>query len=161
MAACESAPEDAPGTTFVPLSKDFAGFRSWTRLDLGVSPADSVHEEGRRVIYANRLPSTGSTVFPVGTILVKTIGEDSATPGKTFGMAKRGGTYNTNGAVGWEWFEVQENTEGAVLFVWRGISPPAGEGYGGAVVGGSCNTCHGTAASNDYVMSAALRLGGI
>jgi hypothetical protein len=87
---------------------------------------------------------------------VKTIAEDSPTPGKTFAMAKRGGNYNANGAIGWEWLELQEDASGNILIVWRGISPPAGEGYGGSVVGGSCNTCHGTAMANDYVKSTAL-----
>lgn len=176
LAACGST---APGDTgqFIPLQKDFADFRSWTRFDLGVGvdPAraatdtgdggvadgggadGAVHVVAPRAIYLNMIPPTGSTTFPVGSILIKTTGEGTATPGDIFGMAKRGGSYNMKGAAGWEWFELVDGTDGKPLIVWRGIVPPAGEGYAG-IVGGVCNDCHATFAYNDFVGSNKLLL---
>jgi hypothetical protein len=156
-AACGQADEAATDSTFIPLQKDFAGFRKWPVFDLGVADADSVHPQGRRLIYLNRVPRSGSTAFPVGTILVKTVTPDDGSEASIFAMAKRGGGYNSQGALGWEWFELLDGSDDETLIVWRGITPPTGEGYGD-VVGGACNTCHGEHADNDYVASAALLL---
>jgi hypothetical protein len=160
LGACGQAGEPDTTEHFIPLQKDFAGFRQWHAYDLGVQPADAVHPQGRRVVYLNRLPPTGSTQFPTGTIMVKTVEQEDGTLGNIFAMAKRGGTYNSQGAVGWEWLELLDGSDGTTLIVWRGITPPTGEGYGGDVVGGACNTCHGLHASNDFVASSALLLSG-
>jgi hypothetical protein len=157
-AACGSSTSDAPAEHFVPLQRDFAGYRQWRAYDLGVETADSVHAAGRRTVHLNLLPPSESTAFPSGTILVKTIEATDGTATNIFAMAKRGGSYNSQGAVGWEWFELQDGSDGTALIVWRGITPPTGEGYGGDVVGGACNTCHGLHADNDYVASTALLL---
>jgi hypothetical protein len=77
--------------------------------------------------------------------------------GDIFAMAKRGGAYNTRGAVGWEWLELKQLATGLAI-VWRGIAPPAGACYG-AIVGGACNDCHSGAPNNDYVLTPALQLG--
>jgi hypothetical protein len=166
LAACGSPPPDDTGQ-FVPLQKDFADFRSWTKFDLGLGLAPvqvdggaadgGVHVAVPRIIYLNMVPPPGSTAFPVGTILVKTTGEGTATPGDTFAMAKRGGSYNMRGAPGWEWFELTDATDGTPLILWRGIVPPAGEGYAG-ISGGVCNECHAAFAGNDYVGSDKLLL---
>lgn len=173
-AGCGSPPPSDAGQ-FVPLQKDFAQFRSWTRFDLGlgIDPARAdgggaivadggsadaaVHVGLPRVIYLNMVPPSGSTSFPVGTILVKTTGDGTATPGETFAMAKRGGSYNAKGAAGWEWFELADATDGTPLILWRGIVPPAGEGYAG-IVGGVCNECHAAFAPNDFVGSDVVSL---
>jgi hypothetical protein len=173
IAAGGCGPSTAGDTgQFVPLQKDFATFRTWMRFELGVggdpARADAgtpdgggqdggVHIVGPRTIYLNMAPPTGSTSFPVGTILVKTTADGTTTPGETFAMAKRGGTYNMRGAAGWEWFELASATDGTPLIIWRGIVPPAGEGYAG-IVGGVCNDCHATFAANDYVGSDLLSL---
>ena len=155
--ACgQTSPPDSQDS-FIPLQKDFTGFRQWRAFDLGVGQADAVHPQGRRIVYLNQSPPSGSTSFPTGTILAKTVTPDDGSPASIFAMAKRGGDYNSQGAIGWEWFELQDGSDGAELIVWRGITPPAGEGYGG-VVGGACNTCHGQHADNDYVASSALML---
>jgi hypothetical protein len=143
---------------FIPLQRDFTNYRQWRAFDLGVAAADSVHPEGRRVVCLNQAPSSGSTAFPTGTILVKTVTPSDGSTASIFAMAKRGGTYNAQGAVGWEWFELQDGSDGTALIVWRGITPPSGEGYGN-VVGGACNTCHGLHQDNDYVASSAILLG--
>jgi hypothetical protein len=72
-------------------------------------------------------------------------------------MAKRGGNYNLFGASGWEWFELAPSDNGTPVIVWRGITPPDGEGYGGAA-GGACNNCHGSSPDNDHVLSDPLQL---
>jgi hypothetical protein len=164
--ACSSAGAGDTGQ-FIPLQKDFVEFRSWVRFDLGpgIDPAridggaadGAVHVAVPRAVYLSAVPPAGSTSFPVGTILVKTTGEGTATPGETFAMAKRGGSYNARGAAGWEWFELADATDGTPLIVWRGIVPPAGEGYAG-IVGGVCNDCHAAFSGNDYVGSDELRL---
>lgn len=160
LAACgqTESSDGVDSTHFIPLQRDFAGYRQWRAFDLGVAPADSVHPEGRRVVYLNQSPPSGSTTFPTGTVLVKTVTPSDGSAASVFAMAKRGGTYNSQGAVGWEWFELQDGSDGTALIVWRGITPPSGEGYGGDVVGGACNTCHGSHKDNDYVASAALLL---
>jgi hypothetical protein len=163
LGACGQAGTSDTAAHFIPLQKDFTGFRQWHAYDLGVQPADSVHPAGRRTVYLNHLPPTGSTQFPAGTMLAKTVDKEDGTLGNIFAMAKRGGSYNSQGAVGWEWFELQDNSDssdGSELIVWRGITPPTGEGYGGDVVGGACNTCHGLHADNDFVTSSALLLSG-
>lgn len=158
LGACGEAGSAPTPEHFIPLQKDFTGFRQWRGFDLGNAPADAVHPEGRRVVYLNRAPASGSATFPTGTILVKTVTPSNGDAASIFAMAKRGGSYNSQGAVGWEWFELQDASESSALIVWRGITPPSGEGYGGDVIGGACNTCHGAHQDNDYVASAALLL---
>jgi hypothetical protein len=160
LVACGQSDEAATKSTdhFIPLQRDFTNYRQWRAFDLGVAPADSVHPEGRRIVYLNQALPSGSAAFPAGTILVKAVTPLDGSTASIFAMAKRGGTYNAQGAVGWEWFELQDGADGTTLIVWRGITPPSGEGYGN-VVGGACNTCHGLHQDNDYVASSALLLG--
>lgn len=159
LVACGQAasPDSAGADLFIPLQRDFTNYRQWRSFDLGVEAADTVHPEGRRIVYLNQTPPSGSAAFPTGTILVKTVAPSDGSTASIFAMAKRGGSYNSQGALGWEWFELQDGSAGATLIVWRGITPPSGEGYGD-VVGGACNTCHGLHQDNDYVASAALLL---
>ncbi len=42
-------------------------------------------------------------------------------------MVKRGGGFNAEGAVGWEWFELTERDDESVAIKWRGVSAPSGE----------------------------------
>lgn len=149
------------GETFIALQSDFATFRSWPSQ--GVATADTGHVTGDRVVYLNAEPEAGVTSFPVGTILVKTIqwegGED------VHAMAKRGGGFNPDGAVGWEWFELVSAEDGTPVIKWRGASPPEGESYGSLPGGstdtadtitGDCNQCHGALAANDFVWTVGL-----
>ena len=96
-------------------------------------------------------------------IVVKTIEWSGGTD--IHAMAKRGADYNTEGAFGWEWFELVLADDGTPVILWRGAEPPVGEQYGqlpgmstdtATTVTGDCNTCHGAAASNDYVHSIPL-----
>ncbi len=163
----ETCDADAGPCVFIALASNFDGYRGWPHVDAGVG-ADTgpdggdFHAEGVRTAYINQLPTrsadAGLSEFPVGTMIVKTQEHlnDGGT-GHTFAMVKRGGGYNANGAHNWEFFEVQDDGGSPVTIVWRGITPPAGEGYGGTS-GGTCNTCHQNAAANDFVQTPALEL---
>jgi hypothetical protein len=107
-------------------------------------------------VYLNQAPPHGSTEFPVGTIIVKDLGPGPGTAATTFAMVKRGGGFNEQGATNWEWFELQNNADASVTILWRGAEPPAGQAYSGEPT--ACNTCHGTAKSNDFVQSQPLQL---
>ena len=131
-----------PGT-FLAFETSFRGFRDWEAFPAGTEDGipDSPHLAGRRTAYLNRRPPSGSTSFPVGTIIVKEILNDDPTQNDIVARVKRGGTYNAR-APGWEWFELRSTTEGGAGILWRGVGPPAGETYLGNVEGG-CNACHG------------------
>lgn len=146
-----------PPEPFLAFADDFRGYHDWTHYDV-TDDADlvGIHDGSTVLEYINHLPPSGSTQFPVGTIIVK-----EATGGtqahELFAMVKRGGGYNA-GAPGWEWFEVQNLDNGCdgVRIVWRGVGPPAGETYGGDPNAG-CNTCH-TDCGNDAVCAKPLNL---
>jgi hypothetical protein len=152
---CSSGgPSDpAANGTFVAYNGDFKGYQSWASFSLDSPNASgSTHVSGKRTIYINHEPPAGASEFPVGTIIVK----ETMVDGKIFAQAKRGGTYNGTGAVGWEWFELA--TLGGVTGIkWRGKGPPAGEIYGGDPNAG-CNMCHKLAVNNDSVLAAGLML---
>ncbi|MES1171984.1 MAG: hypothetical protein ABUL77_02000 [Bacteroidota bacterium] len=159
VAACGGGAPDDPNASgvFIALARDFVGFEDWTAFDLGDDQNDGVVVLGHRRAYVNMLPPHGSTTFPVGTIIIKTIGEELPMPGQTFAMAKRGGTWNAAGASGWEWFELVLASPEPPAIRWRGIVPPAGEIYAG-VSGGACNMCHQLGRDNDFVPSTELLL---
>ncbi len=149
LTACATTPVDSE---FVVQDGDFAGLETWQHWQIDATAPGSFHTTGPRIVYLNRKPPAGATAFPVGTILVKTLLNGS---GDTFAMVKRGGSYNADWAIGWEWMEITNKT-GAWQIVWRGNTPPDGAGY--SEDGVSCNLCHSMARSNDYVQSAALKL---
>lgn len=159
LAGCGGGEADPTtgGGVFVAFPRDFDGFRGWTSFELGADQDDGVTVAGNRKAYLNKIPPTGSTSFPVGTVIVKTIGEETAMPGQTFAMAKRGEPFNAMGAVGWEWFELTEIAGAPPAIRWRGVTPPAGEMYAG-IAGGACNVCHAMGSANDFVPSAELSL---
>ncbi len=141
----------SPQNAFVALGGDFEGFRSWPSFTLAAAPdvGGGAHVAGDRTVYVNQVPPAGAADFAKGTILVKEI--TGADP-KLFAMVKRGGDYNDTGAVGWEWFEIQEIGGDAYIDIeWRGYGPPDGESYAGNAEGG-CNGCH-AASSHDAVLS--------
>jgi hypothetical protein len=156
LASCGApmAPEPVEPPYFLPFASDFDHFRRWEAFQL--PPADNlfdIHLAGPRTVFLARRPKPGSAVWPVGTKIVKAVPMSD----RLFAMVKRGGSYNTEGAVGWEWFELTEHADGTVAIRWRGLGPPDGEGYGGG--GSTCNVCHVSfAASNDYVQVRDLSL---
>lgn len=154
------ADDDADGgtsDTFIAFAADFTGYHAWQAFDVTATAFTvGIHDGSTVLEYLNHPPPHGSAEFPVGTIIVK-----EATGGTTthqiFAMVKRGAPFNA-GAPGWEWFELQNRTDGSdgVTIVWRGVGPPAGETYGGDPNGG-CNTCHEDC-GNDAVCAQALKL---
>ena len=73
-------------------------------------------------------------------------------------MVKRGDGYNASpGANGWEWFSLQNNADGSVTILWRGLVAPPGQTYANQAIG-DCNGCHTAAATNDDVWDSALQL---
>jgi hypothetical protein len=145
---------------YIALERDFQDFERWTKIDLSQRPAvGETHAEGEAHEYVNQLPPRGAQAFPVGTILVKSVSR-SAKEQDVLAMVKRGGGYNRDGAPGWEWFELRRRPDETLAIVWRGMSPPSGEGYGGDPMGG-CNGCHQMATKNDFVLARALALSDI
>jgi hypothetical protein len=158
--ACSSSSDSGSGTcTQVPIfNSSFAGYHSWSSDSFeGAAIASSPHTSGPRREYINEKPAHGSTSFPVGTIIVKEIGAPPASQDSVFAMVKVGCDYNSQGAVNWEWFELQVDTQNNASILWSGSAPPPGMTYGGTQ--SSCNDCHVEAKSNDYVQSMALQLG--
>jgi len=158
LAACGRKPVEGGPTTpvdhYIAFAKDFDGYPSWEahKLESNIEPND-VHAGGERTLYLSRRPPSGSTRFPVGTLIVKAL----PGVGRVFARVKRGGDYNSDNP-GWEWFELQHTGPETVIIVWRGIGPPSGEGYGGDPNG--CNGCHAGFADNDYVGAPDLALSG-
>jgi hypothetical protein len=161
LVACSASPEEAaqPQPTssvrdpFVAFSDDFKGFHAWEKMFIPAGELDDPIHGGNRSIYVNKRPAKGSKEFPVGTIIVKQMQDPG---GQTFAMVKRGGGFNADGAVGWEWFRLVEQS-GGVWIAWRGVGPPDGETYGGAS-GGVCNGCHFAGKDNDWVQYEGLKL---
>ncbi|MCB9676832.1 MAG: hypothetical protein H6737_17085 [Alphaproteobacteria bacterium] len=161
---CQGLPP-CEGDEFIAFQADFERYESWRRFE--IDPPDPRLGEGRRVVYINAVPPKGSTSFPQCTMIVKQ-GQsgDDPTAWLMVGMAKRGGTYNADGAAGWEWFDLDLSEDGVPLIDWRGPTPPEGRGYEcalgedepGAEGVGDCNTCHAAGVANDFVLSGPLRL---
>ncbi len=161
LAACapaESTPGPDPiGDTFLAVDSSFDDFRTWEAFPMAPGPNGTIHTAGARTEYLNHAPPSGSTEFPVGTIIVKESEEGAIPDRQVFARVKRGGGYNAAGAAGWEWFELKNVDEKRSTRIWRGVGPPVGEKYGGDPNGG-CNGCHGAAKDNDYVLSEPLQL---
>lgn len=164
LAACAPS-ESSSGTeppltdddTFLAVASSFNNFRTWESFAIPPDDGLTIHTSGARTAYINHVPSSGRTTFPVGTIIVKESEVGTIPDRQVFARVKRGGTYNSKSASGWEWFELRNVDESTSTILWRGVGPPVGEKYGGDPNGG-CNGCHGAAKSNDFVLSAPLQL---
>ena len=159
-AGCSSGSSGSGGDcTQVPVTNSsFAGYESWTEFSFtGTAIAGSPHTSGPRRIYLSQKPPHGATEFPVGTIIVKEIGAPPASGDSVFAMVKVGCDYNSQGAVNWEWYELQVDAQGTPSILWNGSEPPAGQSYSGNPT--ACNDCHSGAKQNDYVESPELSLG--
>jgi hypothetical protein len=149
--------QEAPAPVFIALDRDFAHFREWERVDLGVEMMPG-HPVEQAYGYLNR--RTGASTYPVGTMIVKAF-EPSW---ELFAMAKRGGNFNSRGARGWEFFRLKLVNDTPVI-ISRGIfaidpDSDGGVGYGsaGTILDVLCNSCHNNAAT-DFVLSELLRPG--
>jgi len=162
LAGCGAAPSgNGPANDpnlYIASESSFEPFRTWEPFSFD-SPGSSdgfVHTAGHRTVYLNKRPPHGSAAFPVGTIIVKVL---DAAPGNAFAMVKRGGDYNSSGATGWEWFDLDLSLAVPAI-VWRGVAPPSGMSYSGNG-GPDCNTCHASATANDFVQATPLQLGNL
>ena len=157
LVACSSDHDAAPTSVvrdpFIAFASDFEPYMTWESLYIPGAELDDPIHGGNRTIYVNHRPPKGSKQFPVGTIIVKQM---AFPDGQTFAMVKRGGGYNPQGAVNWEWFRI-DVSKGTVTIAWRGVGPPAGEMYGGDA-GGVCNGCHFAGKDNDWVQYPGLKL---
>ncbi len=159
LAACSSSRDSGSECTPVGVyNSTFANYESWTSFAFtGPAIAGSPHTSGPRREYINQKPPHGSTSFPVGTVIVKEIGMPPASQDSVFAMVKVGCDYNSpsasnpNGALNWEWYELQVDATNTASILWKGTQPPAGMSYSGDPT--ACNTCHGGAKANDYVQS--------
>jgi hypothetical protein len=163
--ACRDGLPPCDDSEFVAMQSDFDDYERWHAYEL--DPPDPRLGTGARTAYLNAVPPRDSAEFPQCTMVVK-VGENGPDPSAWLmvGMAKRGGTYNADGAAGWEWFDLDPASDGTPLIDWRGPVPPEGRGYecalgeddAGAEGIGDCNICHAGAADNDYVLSDVLDL---
>jgi len=148
---------------FVAFQSDFADYAGWEDWQVADDPVGPSHLTGPRWVFVNGLPDPGATEWPTGTVIVKEARNGAPEDWDIFAMAKRGGGFNTDGAHGWEWFELSLDGD-AVVIDWRGAVPPALAGYDcvstdpSAPVG-DCNACHSGSWQNDYVQDSVLRLG--
>lgn len=146
---------------FIVFQRDFAPFRSW---DVYVLP-DTGLRSGHGSLSPSYMYVTGTrdTPFdaplPVGTIIVRTRELGPPEEWTVHAMVKRGGGYNEEGAVGWEWFDLRLDAEGTPIIVWRGEGDASDPGTYGPDVDGSplgCNDCHARLPSNDFVFTRGL-----
>ena len=152
--------DGAAPAEFVAYASSFDGFHGWSTAPATAEnyAGDGLHGVGPMEAYWNQSPSHGSASFPVCTIIVKETQESDVTQRIVFAMVKRGGGYNAPpGANGWEWFSLQNNADGSVIILWRGLVAPPGQTYANQAIG-DCNGCHTLAAANDSVWDSALSL---
>jgi hypothetical protein len=161
---CSAGPT-APGADdselFIAQPSSFSGFCSWKSAPATTTDndaGDGIHGLGPLTVYWNQSPPHGATSFPNGTIIVKADENADPTQRIIFAMVKRGGDFNATGAVGWDWYSLQQTTAACDMIdvLWSGTVAPQGESYAGTPVG-NCNDCH-TKTSNDAVWDSALQL---
>jgi hypothetical protein len=161
-ASCGSGSGTDPGEvepgTFLAFASDFSGYHTWTSFPAGTDPVPgSIHLLGPRTAYINRIPAHGSTELPVGTIIVKEVASGDPAMRDVIARVKRGGSYNADGARGWEWFELRNTADGGAVIVWRGVGPPVGGCSYLGTVGGGCNLCHAGSTDDESIQVPALR----
>lgn len=135
---------------FIAQTRDFAPYQDWMVFKHDVS-TEHGGLVGTTTTYVSELPDTTTHTFPIGAILIKTIKTASSDSLTIHAMTKRGSGFNADGALGWEYFELQLTSKGTPIILWRGEAPPSGEMYQ-ALLGasntdqptteGKCNDCH-------------------
>lgn len=154
---CGDPADAAEAGTFVAQQSDFRDFQQWPRLALPDGPMEGGDPDvtGKRSLYVSGIALGAEAPYPVGTILVKTVEMGAEAEWEVHAMVKRGGTFNSDGAVGWEYFELGLSLGGVPVIRWRGAIPPSGEGYAGVegLVASDCNSCHAVAPAKDGVLT--------
>lgn len=151
------------GATFIALERDFQSFQSWSRTPVGDAEIVGGHAAGPRFAYVSTPPVGGK--FPIGAMIAKTVEVGDPTTWSIHAKAKRGGGFNSQGAINWEWFELRIVGTNEVTILWRGAQPPQDHGYESlpglgatTAMDGDCNTCHAAAAGTDYLLSPVLQM---
>ena len=151
------------GATFIALERDFQSFQSWSRTQVGDAEIVCGHAAGPRFAYVSTPPAGGK--FPIGAMIAKTVEVGDPTTWSIHAKAKRGGGFNPQGAINWEWFELRIVGTNEVTILWRGAQPPKDHGYESlpglgatTAMDGDCNTCHAAAAGTDYLLSPVLQM---
>lgn len=134
-------------TEFIASTSDFAKYKDWMSFARDIT---SEHDGvlGTTTIYVRELPNAQK--FAIGSLIVKTMQANDTNELTIHAMSKRGGTFNSTGAVGWEYFELMLNKAGTPYILWRGEKPPTGEQYRlllgstntSTTTESDCNTCH-------------------
>jgi len=166
-------PEDADSAgsadTFIALPRDFCDFREWMPFPLREIDMHA-GVTGPLVVYLKELPPEGAVEFPVGTMIVKTVELGDPKEWEVHAMVKRGGTFNSRGAIGWEFFDLGIDDDCTPDIHWRGEKAPRDHGYkslpglmsddASNMMDADCNSCHGQmdARENDAVLSEPLQL---
>jgi len=150
------------GPVFIALTSDFADYASWEKVVLGDGVLEG-HPTGMRLGYRNMKPNSQG-IYPVGSILLKVI---TVSPSEIefFAMAKRGGGFNSAGALDWEFLTLKLGSTNAPVVFTRGDNPvdpdsavPNSHGYGDpSATGVTCNRCHGVLGTErtDHILSPA------
>ena len=145
--ACHmSAESQAGGRDFVfphpseyeAVVADFANYRDWPKIGMSQGPSallGPAHKpDEARHVYKKQLlanPDTETQGYPVGTVIVKEVRDNSDAVIEITAMVKRGGGFNTEGN-GWEWFMLDPATRSVM-------------GRGANLMDGGCATCHSQA----------------
>jgi hypothetical protein len=165
----EEADSAGSADTFIALPRDFCDFREWMPFPLREVDMHA-GVTGPLVVYLKELPPQGAVEFPVGTMIVKTVELGEPKEWEVHAMVKRGGTFNSRGAIGWEFFDLGIDDDCTPTIHWRGEKAPRDHGYKslpGLMSDGAsnmmdpdCNSCHGQmdARENDAVLSQPLQL---
>jgi hypothetical protein len=138
-------------TTFIANNSDFANYSDWMTFEQDVTD-DHGGLAGKTTVYLNKLPPSGATAYPIGTIIVKTMQASDSDTFSIHAMAKRGNGFNPSGTRGWEFFELALNKKTSLpYYLWRGEDPPSGEQYQAilsknavspSMTEQKCNGCH-------------------
>lgn len=137
-------------TEYAAVNADFENYNEWTKIGetsdshpllgsahKGDNP-DAVRRVYKKQIMAN--PDTESQGYPIGTVIVKEVEEDSEITEIT-AMIKRGGNFNVDHG-NWEWFMLDPS---ALAIMDQGAD----------LMGNMCNSCHQSAKDpgfgKDYV----------
>lgn len=149
----------AAGSTCIAFAPNFSGYTKWQAYDVtDMNLQNVVHTDATLTAYINKVPPKGSTEFPVGTIIVKSaVGGSTPANNRVFAGVKRGGDFNANGSLNWEWFELLNTEQETPTIGWRGVGPPSSaDVYGGDPA--LCNGCHQQAKANDFIWADKLQL---
>lgn len=118
-----------------------AGYKGWTKLNAKLIPRrTSDPHDGRKNVYASRLPARGSSRFPVGTVIVK----EAFRPGQTYPyLAAVMRKTRARAHNGW------------VMIEWTRRSRTAR--FSEVARGQICTSCHVQARKTDYVFTRVRR----